>query len=98
MSKFVEKLKLKATAEEDLYFAKRDRELIEALHKKKLKKVVDCADKDEKALAKQYEKRFEKISSKHKHKPKKLARACRDLVDEILELCAMKKDKESNRS
>lgn len=73
MSKFVEKLNLKEMAEEDIYFAKRDRELIDALHKKKLKKVVDCAKKDEKALAKQYEKRFEKISNKHIHKPKKLA-------------------------
>ncbi len=98
MSKFIEKLNLKGMADEDIYFAKRDRELIDALHKKKLKKVVDCAEEDEKALAKQYEKRFEKISDKHKHKPKKLARAFRDLVDEILELCAMKKDKESNRS
>ncbi len=51
---------------------------------------------DEKALAKHYQKRFEKLSNKHK--PKKLARAFRDLVDEILELCALKKDKESNRS
>jgi hypothetical protein len=62
MSKFVEKLNLKEMAEEDIYFAKRDRELIDALRKKKLKKVVHCAKDDEKALAEQYEKRFEKIS------------------------------------
>ena len=90
MSKFVEKLNLKEMAEEDIYFAKRDRELIDALHKKKLKKVVHCAEDDEKALAKQYEKRFEKITNKHKHKPRKLAQAFRDLVDEILDLCTMK--------
>lgn len=33
MSKFVEKLRLKERAEEDLYFAKRDAELIAALHR-----------------------------------------------------------------
>ncbi len=35
MSNFVQTVKLKGKAEEDIYFAKRNRELIEALHKKK---------------------------------------------------------------
>ena len=35
MNSFSSKLKLKEMAEEDIYFAKRDQELIEALRKKK---------------------------------------------------------------
>ena len=90
MADFIDKLSLKGMAEEDIYFAKRDRELINALHKKKLKKVVDCKRDDKKEIARQYEKRFEKITDKHKRKPKKLVRACRDLVEEILDRCSMK--------
>ena len=36
MTDYPEKLRLKALAEEDIYFAKRDRELIRALHERKL--------------------------------------------------------------
>ena len=35
MSGFAETMRLKEMAEEDIYFAQRDRELIEALHRKK---------------------------------------------------------------
>lgn len=90
MADFTDKLSLKGMAEEDIYFAKRDRELINALHKKKLEKVVECEHDGKKQLVKQYEKRFEKITDKHKKKPKKLLRACHDLVEEILHRCAMK--------
>ena len=93
MSNFVDKLTLKEMAEEDIYFAKRDRELIEALHKKKLQKFVQCKRDKGKELAKKYEKRFEKIAGMHKRKPKRLARACRDLVDEILDRCSSKRKK-----
>lgn len=34
MVDFVEKLRLKGKAEEDIYFAKHDRELIEAMHRR----------------------------------------------------------------
>lgn len=34
MVDFVEKLRLKGKAEEDLYFARRDRDLIEAMHRR----------------------------------------------------------------
>ncbi len=90
MSNFANKLALKGLAEEDIYFAKRDRELINALHKKKLDKVVECERDDKKEIARQYEKRFKKITGKHKKQPKKLARACRNLVDEILNRCSRK--------
>lgn len=35
MSGFTEKIRLKEMAEEDIYFARRDRELIEALRRKR---------------------------------------------------------------
>ena len=88
MSDFIDALKVKGKAEEDIYFAKRDRELIEALRTKRLRKVVKCEDDAEKKVAKEYEKRFDKITSKHKKKPKKMLRACKELVTEILERCS----------
>lgn len=93
MSDFIDKLTLKGKAEEDVYFAKRDLELIEALHKKKLHKVVQCENDDDKELPRQYEKRFEKIADKHKKKPKRLARACKELIDEIVDRCSAKHKK-----
>ena len=88
MSDFIGKLKVKGKTEEDIYFAKRDRELIEALHKKRLHKVVKCEDDAEKKTAKEYEKRFEKIANKNKKKPKRLLRACKELIAEIMEKCS----------
>ena len=93
MSGFIDKLSLKGMAEEDIYFAKRDRELIEALHKKQLHKVVHCKKDNSKERTKQYEKRFEAIADKHKGKPKRLARACKNLVNEILDRCSSRKNK-----
>lgn len=87
MPDLIQKLNLKGQAEEDIYFAKRDRELIKALHKKKLHKVVECESKGDKKLTRGYEKRFEKITDKHKNKPKRLARACKELIDEIVDRC-----------
>lgn len=91
MSNFIDTLKVKGKADEDIYFAKRDRELIEALRNKRLGKVVKCEDDAEKKVAKKYEKRFHKITSKHKKKPKKLLKACKELVAEILERCATRR-------
>jgi len=88
MSDFIGKLKVKEKAEEDIYFAKVDRELIEALHKKRLHKVVKCEDDAEKKIAKEYEQRFEKITKKNKKKPKRLLRACKELIAEIMERCS----------
>jgi hypothetical protein len=41
MSDFDEKLRLKEKAEEDRYFAHRDRELIQALHEKRARETPD---------------------------------------------------------
>ena len=53
MNDFVEKLRLKELAEEDVYFARRDAELIEALRRKDLGASMRCADSgsDERAEA-----------------------------------------------
>lgn len=93
MPDYSKKISLKGLAEEDIYFAKRDRELIEALHKKKLHKVVQCKSNHDKKLTKQYEKRFTKITNKHKKKPKRLAQACKELIAEIVERCSRRHGK-----
>jgi len=43
MSKLVETLRLKEIAEEDIYFARRDQELIQALHNQRLAEAVAAA-------------------------------------------------------
>lgn len=87
MNKFVEKLRLKERAEEDVYFAKQDLELIKALHKKKLSKLAKCGDSDDKKQAEVFEKRFESVTDKNKKRPRKLLRGYRALLDEIKEAC-----------
>jgi len=86
MGDFVDKLRSKEAAEEDLYFAKRDVELIKALHKKKLAKFAKCGS-GEKKRAKDYEKRFESITEKNKKRPRRLLRSYRALLDEIRNAC-----------
>ena len=48
MPDFPDKLRLKEQAEEDIYFAKRDKERIKALRKKRLAEQPDDDDKDAK--------------------------------------------------
>ncbi|NEX23420.1 hypothetical protein G3480_24520 [Thiorhodococcus mannitoliphagus] len=86
MTLFPEKLRLREMAEEDIYFARRDVELIEALHKKRLGKLAKCGD-GEKKVAKAFEQRFEDLTQKHKDKPHKLLRAYRGLLDDIKKAC-----------
>jgi hypothetical protein len=84
MSKFVETLRLKDLAEEDIYFAKRDQELIQALHKKRLAEAIAAETAKEKKLARSFEKRYRKINRCCQKKPLKLIRALRRLIDRIL--------------
>jgi len=83
MGDFLDKLRLKEMADEDLYFAKKDKELIRALRKKKLAKLAQCEIPDGKKHAETFEKRFEKITQKHKKRPRKLLRRYRELLDDI---------------
>lgn len=93
MPDFIDKLSLKGMADEDIYFAKRDRELIDALYKKKLHKAVHCDKDNDKKKTRRYEKRFDKITDKHKRNPKRFVRACRNLVEEIVDRCSSRKKK-----
>ena len=87
MHRLTEKLKLKGMAEEDIYFAKRDQELIEALRRKKLKSQVKCPSNGGRFKTKKYEKEFKKITRKHRKRPKRLRKAYRKLLDAIRKKC-----------
>ena len=87
MAGFVEKLRLKEMAEEDIYFAERDLELIEALHRKKLGNHVQCSSDKGGDQAKAYEKEFRRLTEKHRKKPRRLLKAYRKLVQEIKAKC-----------
>jgi hypothetical protein len=84
MTKFVETLKLKEVAEEDIYFAKRDQELIEALHRKRLAKIVVAASPREAKLARRFEKHYRQVNRACRKEPLRLIRALRRLLDLVL--------------
>ncbi len=90
MNDFAEKLRLKGMAEEDVYFAKRNAELIDALRKKKLSKLAKCDGREHKKRAEEFERRFESATDKHKKKPRKLLRAYRSLLKEIKDACKLR--------
>ena len=83
---------MKALAEEDIYFAKRDRELIEALHRRKLAKHLKIDAKKEQNKAKALEKRYAEVTITHWDRLKKLARHYRRLIKKALRLVAKKRD------
>jgi len=91
MSKFPDKLRMKEQAEEDLYFAKQDRELIKALRKKKLAKVLEVESKSHKTAARKFERQFEHVSHVYRNKPKKRRKAYKKLVDAVLSLFGISK-------
>jgi len=83
MPDFTETMRLKEQAEEDIYFAKLDRELIAALHKetldtlstveaKKAKKLTRSYEKDLNRLAKAHRKDHEQLSHRYWKKLRKL--------------------------
>jgi|GEM_PF-6375532 len=84
MSKFVEKLRLKELAEEDIYFARRDQELIQALHDKCLAEAIAAETRKNRKLARAFEKQYRKVNRACGKEPLMLIRAIRRLVDKIL--------------
>ena len=84
MSKFVESLRLKELAEEDIYFARRDQELIQALHNQRLAEAVAAATRKKRKLARTFEKQYRKVNRACRKEPLMLIRAIRRLVDRIL--------------
>jgi hypothetical protein len=84
MSKFVESLRLKELAEEDIYFARRDQELIRALHMKRLAEAVAAETREDRKLARKFEKRYRRVGRVCRKEPLMLIRALRRLIDRIL--------------
>ena len=91
MTNWPDKLRLKALAEEDIYFAKRDRELIKALHERRLAKHLKVDAKKAKKKAKALQKTYADVTLSHRGKPKRLAKYYRDLVKKALKLVARKR-------
>ena len=84
MSRFVETLRLKELAEEDIYFAKRDQELIQALHNKRLAKAIAADARENRKLARTFEKQYRKVNRAFRKEPLMLIRAIRRLIDNVL--------------
>ena len=84
MAKFTEKMQLKGQGEEDLYFSKRDHELIKAMRKKKLAKALDVKSKKEKKAARYIEQGYENVTKSYRNKPGKLLKAYRNLLNKLL--------------
>jgi len=83
---FPKKLRLKEMAEEDIYFAKRDRELIKALHARKLAKHLKLGAKKQKKRARALEHRYATATAEHGRAPWALGELYRDLIDKALKL------------
>lgn len=92
MPSWPDKLRLKALAEEDIYFAKRDRELIRALHKRRLAEHLKVDAKKAKKKAKALQKAYADVTVSHKGKPKRLAKYYRGLIKEARRLVTGKSD------
>jgi N12 class adenine-specific DNA methylase len=86
MPSWPDKLRLKALAEEDIYFAKRDRELIKALHRRRLAKHLNVDTKKAKKKAKTLQKAYADVTVSHKDRPKRLAKFYRGLITKALGL------------
>jgi transcription initiation factor IIE alpha subunit len=84
MSKFVEALRLRELAEEDIYFARRDQELIQALHNKRLAEAVAATTRKNRKLARTFEKQYRKVKRACRKQPLMLIRAIRRLIDRIV--------------
>jgi hypothetical protein len=80
MSKFAEKLRTKGKVEEDLYFAKRDRELLRAMKKEKLAKALDVGGRKKKRACDDLERDFTKASKRHSNRLDKLVKSYRKLL------------------
>ena len=91
MTGFVEQLRLAEKAAEDIYFAKRDRELIKALHERRLAKLLKVDAKKAKKKAKTLQNAYADATLSHKDKPKRLAKYYRGLIKKALRLVTRKR-------
>lgn len=80
MTKLPEKLRLKAMAEEDIYFAKRDRELIAALRYRRLAEHLRLKTAAAKRKADALQREYTTVTAEHGGRPWRLAKHYRDLI------------------
>jgi Ni/Co efflux regulator RcnB len=90
MTNFPDKLRLKAMAEEDIYFAKRDRKLIRAMHERKLAQHLKIDKNNEKKKAERLEDKYAIVRAEHWCDPRKLQKRYRNLIDKALKLVKRK--------
>lgn len=87
MNDFVTKLRLKGMAEEDIWFARRDRELIASLREKRLAQLAECRSETDRLRARGFEKEFAAIERSHRRRRPRLINACRELLGRIQRAC-----------
>jgi len=92
MTDLPEKLRLKEMAEEDVYFARRDRELIKALHRRKLAKHLKIDARKEKKKAQKLEEHYATATARYWRSPWKLGECYRDLIRKVSKLVRRKRD------
>lgn len=84
MTDFADKLSLRGMAEEDIYFARHDRELVRALHEKGLREArARARTRGGGAPAGVSGRRFDNVAASRNQGPGPLARAYRKLLDAI---------------
>ncbi len=86
MTNFSDQLRLKEMAEEDIYFARRDRELIKALHEEKLAERLKADEYEKLEKAKELQQEYAQARSKHRLDMQTLAEHYRKLVARALHL------------
>lgn len=91
MNDFSDKLRLKEMAEEDIYFARRDRELIKAMHERKLAEHLKLEARKEKKKARDLEERYAAANAEHRREPWTLGRIYRNLIDKASKLIKTKR-------
>jgi len=91
MNDFSDKLGLKEMAEEDIFFAKRDRELIEAMHERKLAEHLKLEARKEKKKAGDLEDRYAAANAAYRREPWTLGKIYRNLIDKASKLIKTKR-------
>ncbi|AGA89610.1 hypothetical protein Thimo_0771 [Thioflavicoccus mobilis 8321] len=92
VSDIADKLRLKEMAEEDVYFAQHDLELIEALHQRRLARLANCVAPEDKERAKSFEDRYRALQethegARHETKGRELLHGLQALLNEIKRAC-----------
>lgn len=97
MTNLPEKLRLKAMAEEDMYFARRDRELIAALRQQKLAQHLRLRTDTAKRKAFALQREFAAVTVTERKRPGRLVQHYRALIDKARRLLRKKVRLQSDR-